>query len=325
MKSICIKSIVIVIIFSCINVKVIGQNITVTLEVLSNVIHNIEPLFYQVQVQNNSETVQESDIPFGSCRTLEMYNKTSKKWIILEDSEKTNQLRFNPTANQGFRSGIKPRKYYIKPQQEFINQFVYFPFKGNFYDSFEYLFRENDTVKIRVACEFDKNSGEKIISNEIQIIIKSNDINEVQYLEKKQTPHFLYETIILQSFVGHFFPKESVSYPLEARYFLENYPNSKYAAWADTHLAWNNYLVAEKNQLEAKYGLAQDSIQAVNEAKTLIIQAERHLESALESEDILVKPYAKQLYYSVVNMKMTLRLYATLEEYLKATEYIDSF
>jgi hypothetical protein len=318
------KIILFIICYTFFYTNVIGQNLTITLEILDNNIYNIEPLFYKVQIQNNSEIIQESDVFLGSCRLLEIYNPISDEWNNLTYSEKTNQLRFNPTANHGFRSGIKPRKYYIKPQQKFINQFVYFPFEGDFYSHFDYLFGDNDTIRVRSICKIDESSNDKIISNEVKIIIKKDESEVIKYLTKKQIPHFLFEPILFQSFQGYFFMYEESIYVEEAKYILENYPNSKFAAWADLHLAWNDYLAADKNLSEAKYGLTQDSTVALNEAKMQIINAETHLEGALASNNILVHPYAKKLYYSIIDIKMSLGMYATIEEYFNATEYVES-
>jgi len=303
--------------------KAIGQDITLTLEIFNSELYNIEPLFYKVQVQNNSETVQESDIFFGSCRSLEIYNPISKEWNTLRDSEKTNQLRFNPTANQGFRSGIKSRKYWIKPQQKFVNQFAYFPFEGDFYNSVNYFFKEDDTIKIRVACRFNNNSDDIKYSNEIEIVVLKNDTEVSQYLEKKHIPHFIFEPVLFHDFQGYFFPKEASIFPNEAKHIIANYPNSKFAAWADLHLAWNESLAANKNISEAQYGLAQDSTLALNNAKEQLINAETYLESALEGNN-LVRPYAKQLYYTIVENRFRLGLYVDLEEYFKASEYVES-
>jgi hypothetical protein len=304
--------------------KAIGQDITLTLEVFNSELYNIEPLFYEVQVQNNSEIVQESDIFFGYCQTLEIYNATSKTWGLLKESEKTNNSRFNPMANFGFHSGLATRKYWIQPQQKFVNQFAYFPFEGDFYNSVNYFFKENDTIKIRVACRFNNNSDDIKYSNEIEIVVLKNDTEVSQYLEKKHVPHFIFEPVLFHNFQGHFFPKEASIYPDEAKYIIANYPNSKFAAWADLHLAWNESLAADKNIIEAQYGLAQDSTLALNNAKEQLINAKTYLESALEGNNPLVRPYVKQLYYTIVENKFRLGLYVDLEEYFKALEYVDS-
>ena len=85
----------------------------------------------------------------------------------------------------GLHSGPITRKYWIKPQQKFVNQFAYFPFEGDFYNSVNYFFKENDTIKIRVACKLCTKSSDAKYSNEIKIIILGNDTEGAQYLEKK--------------------------------------------------------------------------------------------------------------------------------------------
>lgn len=309
-----------------------AQDIAVELSVQNPILCSIEPIFYGLKIINNSAEVREIKIPWNLRRTpiIEFFDKKNNEWKELKNSNRTNYDRFPLVAGGGLTSDNYNKKIFIKPTQSIKQNFVYVPFDNNAYTSKNYYFKSGDTLNIRVAYLIDTESKDVVYSNEHTIVINDSiesEKNVIKYFKSLIIPHFIFEIAIFNPAYGGSPSPSTIKFMgvEQAKYILENYPNSKYAAWADVHLAWNDYLAAEKNQLEAKYNLAQDSTQAVYEAKTLIIQAERHLESALESKNTLVKPYAKQLYYSVVNMKMTLRLYATLEEYLKATEYIDSF
>jgi len=130
--------------------------------------------------------------------------------------------------------------------------------------------------------------------------------------------------VLFDAFVGSLLHKSNVENPSGAIYILENYPDSKFAAWADVHLAWDGYLTAKENSFEARRGIRQDSTDAMKEAKIKIIDAERHLEAALESQNELVKPYAKKLYYMLIDLKQGLGMYENMEAYFDAYEYLDS-
>jgi hypothetical protein len=297
------------------NTITFGQDLSLHLNVLNSELSKIEPLFYELELSNDSEVLKEIYRPCSTVYAplLEFYNEKSNQWEVLKGSRFTSNYRFELMS-----SGSQTRnKVYLKPNAKYKNHLIYLAVNGG-YLSTDYIFDDKDSVKIRAVYQVDEEGNELIYSNVVTIFFTSysgQDSLALSYLESLSLPHFIYEKTVHSSFFGRYRTKMSFSVDEGANDLVARFPQSKFAVWAYIELVWNSSLYFER-------------IKDVNKLKDVIVKSEAFLRKALEIDDSISRPYIKKLFYRIAGEKLSLGLYGGYEgsvvPYLEEIDYIDS-